>query len=194
MAEKPKQIRIAMRLLYLQFVFGLSGLFLSVDFKDNSGDPTYIAIVSVFAALQFSVYFLVGKGYNWARIVIIILICHTWSYMFIDLVQDPRDSSFSYLVYWGYLVWDCAIIDRLYHKKSCAWFDHRRSLHKIELDLIHSTYLKPEDSGSLLSNKFTWNCGCGEVNLRSASVCRTCQIKKPLCEVSPTNRHEKSPE
>ena len=125
---RPQKVLTALKLLYLTLGIGIIRIFLedtNLFMRAESG--INIFVLFLIFALVFFIYYLIGKGKNWARIIFLIFFIVGFPLTMLQLLPSLSRTPFSGLLGLVQVTLTIIALVNLFHKESNKWFRHRVS-------------------------------------------------------------------
>jgi hypothetical protein len=132
--EKPSKVRIALILLYSSLGISLPRLVMKLVTVEDSVDIPGMVIAGFIGLIVFSInlllFYMIGKGKNWARIAVlipvIILRAPLAVLLVVGLLSDPRSASFAEIgnitCYVAERILEIIALTFLFQRASSDWF------------------------------------------------------------------------
>lgn len=129
--ERPRRITIAIKLLYLNLGIGILRSFLEAA-RLTSSAPAPIGFIVVIqivtlAIIMFLIY-IIGKGKNWARIIILVLFLIGLPFSIRPLLQSLAANLFSGLLGIAQTILQIIALIFLFQKASSDWFKKAKTI------------------------------------------------------------------
>lgn len=127
--EKPSNVTTAVNVLYFSLGISLARVFLEWWFGSGSVKSVELAICVILVPLILWVYYMTGKGRNWARTTVLIMACATVPFAIPSIIETLNHTSLSTSLRVSLIVFDVvgvilamAALVFLFQKDSADWF------------------------------------------------------------------------
>jgi hypothetical protein len=129
MLEKPSNVTTAVNVLYFSFGIGLARVLLDVWFGELSVKPADWVILLILGPVFCWIYYMTGKGRNWARNVVLILTLATVPLSIPVIIKTLGDNSLSIPLLVGLtfldvvgVIFSVTALVFLFQQDAVAWF------------------------------------------------------------------------